>query len=201
VLGFVIGVFPRVLWQLIRGAVKTFGGSVFHVPSLQTELPISQLDGLTVWHESRLEEEDIENVPNMATADLVDMLLNTRFPPDRIVDWVDQAILYTHLGPSKENARSDPRREALRSQGIRTASALIEAYNRSEDHGDLDEFEKILKDTNSNRSPIRSLVDTMQTNPNLRLVQTWRGLLPHSDDKHSAKDHVSNQAAKAGARS
>lgn len=186
VLGFVIGVFPRVLWQLIRGAVKTFGGSVLRVPSLQTELPISQLDGLTVWHESRLEEEDIENVPNMATADLVDMLLNTRFPPDRIVDWVDQAILYTHLGPSKVNGRSDPRREALRTQGIRTASALIEAYNRSEGHNDLAEFEKILKDPGSSRSPIRSLVDTMQTNPNLRLIQTWRGLLPHSDRKQSA---------------
>ena len=198
VLGFVIGVFPRVLWQLIRGAVKTFGGSVLRVPSLQTELPISQLDGLTVWHESRLEEEDIENVPNMATADVVDMLLNTRFPPDRIVDWVDQAILYTHLGPSKVGGRSDPRREALRSQGIRTASALIEAYNRSIDHKDLDEFEKILKDPVSNRSPIRSLVDTMQTNPNLRLVQTWRGLIPHSDHRNCAQHTVPNQARKAG---
>jgi len=199
VLGFVIGVFPRVLWQLIRGAVKTFGGSVLRVPSLQTELPISQLDGLTVWHESRLEEEDIENVPNMATADLVDMLLNTRFPPDRIVDWVDQAILYTHLGPSKSNGRTDPRREALRTQGIRTASALVEAYIRSEAHGDREEFEKILTDPNSKRSPIRSLVDTMQTNPNLHLVQTWRGLTPHSDRHQTGNVSATNQPARAGA--
>lgn len=197
VLGFVIGVFPRVLWQLIRGAVKTFGGSVLRIPSLQTELPISQLDGLTVWHESRLEEEDIENVPNMATADLVDMLLNTRFPPDRIVDWVDQAILYTHLGPSRAGGRSDPRKEKLRAQGIRTASALIEAYKRSADHGDVEDFEKILNDPDSARSPIRSLVDTMQTNPNLRLVQTWRGLIPHSEHKTSARQIVPSQTRMA----
>jgi hypothetical protein len=182
VMGFIIGVFPRVAWQIIGAAAKTIGGSFLRVPSLQTELPLSDLDGLTVWHESRLEEEDIENVPNMATAELVDMFLNTRFPPDRIIDWVDQSILYTHLGPPKKNG-TDSRREILRVQGIRTASALIEAYGRSADYGDRAEFEKLLQDPVSPRIPMRSLVDTMQTNPNLRLIQTWRGLLPYSHPK------------------
>ena len=189
VLGFIIGVFPRVAWQIVGAAAKSIGGTILRVPSLQTELPISDLDGLTVWHESRLEEEDIENVPNMATAELVDMFLNTRFPPDRIIDWMDQAILYMHLGRVTSNGR-DPRREALRVQGIRTASALIEAYNQSAEHGDRDEFEKLLKDPNSPRIPVRSLVDAMQTNPNLRLIQTWRGLLPHSHQRHT---HAQNQ--------
>ena len=125
----------------------------------------------------------------MATAELVDMFLNTRFPPDRIIDWMDQAILYMHLGRVTSNGR-DPRREALRVQGIRTASALIEAYNQSAEHGDRDEFEKLLKDPNSPRIPVRSLVDAMQTNPNLRLIQTWRGLLPHSHQRHT---HAQNQ--------
>ena len=184
VLGFIIGVFPRVAWQIVGAAAKFIGGSLLRVPSLQTELPISDLDGLTVWHESRLEEEDIENVPNMATAELVDMFLNTRFPPDRIIDWVDQAILYTHLGRITTNGR-DPRRDALRAQGIRTASALVEAYNQSDTHGDRAEFEKLLKDEHSPRIPMRSLVDALQTNPNLRLIQTWRGLLPHTHTKHT----------------
>gem|GEM_PF-516220 len=194
VLGFIIGVFPRVAWQIVGAAAKSIGGSLLRVPSLQTELPISDLDGLTVWHESRLEEEDIENVPNMATAELVDMFLNTRFPPDRIIDWVDQAILYTHLGHLTNNGR-DPRRDALRAQGIRTASALVEAYNQSDTHGDRDEFEKLLKDPGSPRIPMRSLVDALQTNPNLRLIQTWRGLLPHTHPKHA---QAPNPAVKTG---
>src|SRR6185369_10887506 len=100
VLGFVIGVFPRVAWQIIQKITKdTFG---FFLSSLKTELPVNELDGLTVWHEARLEEEDIENIPNMATADIVDLMLNTRIPSDRIIDWVDQAILYTHLGPEEK---------------------------------------------------------------------------------------------------
>ncbi len=199
VLGFVIGVFPRVAWQIIGAASKRIGGFVLRLPSLQTALPVSDLDGLTVWHETRLEEEDIENVPNMATADLVDLLLNTRFPPDRIIDWVDQAILYMHLGTLNGDEANSPRRDALRMQGIRTASALIEAYIRSEERGDLVEFEKILKDPASERSPIRSLVDTMQTNPNLRLIQTWRGLKPHEFDPQCFPNLVRSHSAGAGA--
>jgi hypothetical protein len=181
VLGFIIGVFPRVVWQIVGAVAKKMSGKVLQLPSLQTDLPITDLDGLTVWHESRLEEEDIENIPNMATADLVEMLLTTRIPPDRLIDWVDQAILYTQLGPDKEKLR----RETLRIQGIRTASALIEGYARSVDRGDEKDFEKILSDSSSQRSPIRSLIDTMQTNPNLRLIQNWRGLDPFKPKPHS----------------
>ncbi|HEV3470994.1 MAG TPA: hypothetical protein VG148_16845, partial [Pyrinomonadaceae bacterium] len=178
VMGFVVGVFPRVVWQVVQaGLKKRLGGWI--APNMETQLPISDLDGLTVWHEARFEEEDIENVPNMATADIVDMMINTRFPPDRIIDWVDQAILYTHLGHEDDKDKS--RRALLRAHGIRTASALVEAYNRSVAHGDRDLFEKILP--GEGRSPMRSLVDAVGTNPNLKLIQTWRGLLPHSHEE------------------
>ena len=69
VLGFAVGVFPVVVWQIIRSMmIKIFK---YALPSLESQLALDGLDGLTVWHEARLEEEDIENVPNMATADVV----------------------------------------------------------------------------------------------------------------------------------
>ena len=181
VLGFVIGVFPRVAWQVVTTSLKRAVGLV--VPSLQTQLPVNQLDGLTVWHEARLEEEDIENIPNMATADIVDLMTNTRLPPDRIIDWVDQAILYTHLGPEKVK---DPTtsRAVLRAHGIRTASSLVEAYNMSARHKDQEKFEAIFPGEGRNR--MRSLVDAIGTNPNLKLIQTWRGVIPHT---HPASAH------------
>lgn len=181
VLGFVIGVFPRVAWQIIQKVTKdTFG---FFLSSLKTELPVNELDGLTVWHEARLEEEDIENIPNMATADIVDLMLNTRIPSDRIIDWVDQAILYTHLGPEEKKEDVTTRRDILREHCIRTASGLVEAYNRSSNHGDLDKFEHILPTTEGARSPMRSLIDELGTVPNLELIQTWRRLEPHTHVK------------------
>lgn len=111
VLGFVIGVFPRVGWQVIQATIKRVCSIV--VPSLQTQLPLSDLDGLTVWHEARLEEEDVENIPNMATADLIDLFINTRFPPDRIIDWVDQSILYTQPGAATKGGRPGRRSRNL----------------------------------------------------------------------------------------
>jgi uncharacterized membrane protein len=174
--GFVIGVFPSLAWQFVQAALKKITFAGFFIPSLSSQLPISDLDGLTVWHEARLEEEDVENVPNMATADLVDLMLQTRFPPDRIIDWVDQAILFTHIGPEKAANGGIRVRERLREQGIRTATSLVEVYRKAHEAGDVDAFEKILSPGNGGRSPIRGLADAVQTNPNFRIIWIWRGL-------------------------
>lgn len=162
VLGFVIGAFPPVAWQFVRAALKKFTGATILVPSLQNPCPVSDLDGLTVWHQARLEEEDIENVPNMATADIVELMLNTRFPPDRIIDWVDQAILYTHLGSVRKG-------ELGSHFGIRNASSLIQAYSEADNDQDRKAFEKIVPG-------IRSLISALGGNPNLKLIRRWRGL-------------------------
>jgi hypothetical protein len=168
--GFAIGVFPSVVWQMLATTGKRFG-AFLRLPSMRNELPLSDLDGLTIWHEARFEEEDIENIPNLATADVVELLLHTRIPPDRIVDWLDQAILYTALGAELPKS---PKRAVLRAQGIRNAVGLMEAYRKSILRDDTDAFEKLLP--GSGRSVIRTLVDTVDTNPNLRLVEAWRGM-------------------------
>lgn len=175
VLGFVIGVFPRVAWQVIQSGLKRVGSII--VPALETQLPLRDLDGLTVWHEARLEEEDIENIPNMATADLVDLFISTRFPSDRIIDWVDQAILYTTLGPDPDDDKMCPRKH-LAQFGIRDATSLIENYNNIKFHKDEEQFERIIPENGD--ITMRSLVDAVGTNPNLKLIQTWKGLLPHT---------------------
>lgn len=166
VMAFVIGVFPPVAWEYLRSVLKktTFASSA--VPSLSSELPISDLDGLTVWHQSRLEEEDIENVPNMATACVVDLLLNTRIPPDRLVDWVDQAILYTAIGTDEQQLA---RRGKLRACGIRTASALVDAFWRTSNPA-------VLEMSTEEHVPLEVTVAALCTNPNLKVIQRWRGL-------------------------
>ncbi len=154
-LGFVIGVFPQSAWQIIQGVtkklMKKFKVDLF-LPGLESQLPLADLEGLTVWHESRLQEEDIENIPNMATADIVDLMISTRFPQNRIIDWVDQAILFTHLGPDKKTGpkKKGLSRDSLRLQGIYTATSLIKAFKnpRSPLHKDVE--------TSGN---IRSLID------------------------------------------
>ena len=175
-LGFVIGVFPRVAWQLIRGMfTKTFHRAV---PSLESRLPLDCLDGCTIWHEARFEEEDIENVPNMATADIVELLANTPFPGDRLIDWVDQAILLTQLGAGdcrRLPSGDDSVRGRLAAHGIRTASALLFVAEQAQAAGTFDDLSEAIAGESA-RTILPSLISAVQTNGNLALVLTWRGL-------------------------
>ena len=96
---FVIGFFPLAGMQ----AIQRFAATVLRVvvPSLNPPYPLNQIDGLSVWYEARLLEEGIEDMQSLATANFVDVILHTRVPVGRLVDWVDQAHLYLHLDHSQ----------------------------------------------------------------------------------------------------
>jgi hypothetical protein len=156
-LAFVVGVFPYVGWSLLATAVRKINDHIPIIPNLTGTQPLSRLDGLTIWHESRLAEEDIENVPNMANVDLPDLMLDTKMPPHRLVAWVDQAILLCAIDPDDEaaNAKDAPEKgavtpapdpaappgsddrarmlrwlkQAFNDAGIRSASALLEIFD------------------------------------------------------------------------
>jgi hypothetical protein len=115
---FVIGVFPRFGLQLILKAVSKVVG---RVTDEGQSFPLTQLDGLNMWYEARLLEEGIEDMENLATADMVDLLLATRVPVGRTVDWVDQSLLYLRV--TDRGAR-----ERLRRLGIRTATDLLDVF-------------------------------------------------------------------------
>jgi hypothetical protein len=173
-LGFAVGVFPVVAWQIIRSIMsKIFR---YALPSLESQLALNCLDGLTVWHEARLEEEDIENVPNMATADIVSLLISTRLPADRIVDWVDQAILLTYLGPDQaSNSDCNSARHTLARHGVRTASALLSTARSMQVRGEFGAFAAVIEDK-SGPAVVHSLLSSIRTNSNLSLVLRWRGM-------------------------
>lgn len=117
---FLIGVFPRLGLQLLEKAVAKVIAWV-RFPELRNPYPLTQLDGLNMWYEARLVEEGIEDMQNLATADMVDLLLSTRVPVGRCVDWIDQALLYLRIKDPEE-------RDELRRLGIRTATDLQDAF-------------------------------------------------------------------------
>jgi hypothetical protein len=77
-LAFVIGVFPDVGWKALQTAVKMPLRVL--VPSLRQPYPLSDLDGLNVWYEARLLEEGIEDMQNLTTTNLIDVLLHIHVP-------------------------------------------------------------------------------------------------------------------------
>ncbi len=182
---FVIGVFPYVGWRALLALITL--PVQFVVPSLRRKYPLSDLDGLNVWYESRLLEEGIEDMQNLATANLVDVILNTRIPVDRLVDWVDQSLLYLHVGKKKaKGGKSD--REKLRRFGIRTATDLQDVL-RSEDQQFIDKVEYLLNiDKPDEPGALRCIEATFRDDPNLYHVKKWREFAQNElkpDDKET----------------
>ena len=171
VLSFAVGAFPLIIWQLVANMLKRLPGALLALPNLEGTQPLSQIDGLSVWHEARLDEEDIENVPNLATADIVELMLNTKIAPNRIIDWVDQALLLMVLPPQTPEHRIGI---VLRSNGIRTASALVGAARSL-----LGQPSSILESFPPNaRSQVISLAAAVQIHPNYSMVQNWLSTEP-----------------------
>ena len=110
---FVIGFFPLVGIQFLQRATSKALHMV--VPPISSEYPLDQLDGLNLWYEARLTEEGVEDMQNLTTMNLVDVILHTRVPPGRLVDWVDQAFLLIHLDKTDRTELNDLRDE-LRQQ-------------------------------------------------------------------------------------
>lgn len=81
---------PRLFITLIRKKTTQLLGS----PDTGVEeLDIQLVQGIDVWKEERLEEEGIESVQNLATADVLTLAVKTHYPLRTLVDWMDQAIL------------------------------------------------------------------------------------------------------------
>ena len=124
VAAFVVGFFPIVGMQALQHLAATVLRTV--VPSLSSPYPLDQIDGLNVWYEARLLEEGIEDMQNLTTTNLVDVLLHTHVPVGRLIDWIDQAHLYQHLDRTELN-RKERRAAAKKSEASATPAATKHA--------------------------------------------------------------------------
>ena len=139
--------------------------------------PLSDLDGLNVWYEARLLEEGIEDMQNLATCNLVDVMLHTRIPVERLIDWIDQSMLYLHLGKPPQQGEEGPR-DQLRRYGIRTATDLADALRPLAPGADeaerIAKLERLLTPGPDAPSVLRTILATLQNEPNLPHVRAWR---------------------------
>lgn len=71
------------------------------------DLSLRWVKGINIWKEFRLEEEGIENIENLATADPIDLAVRTQYPLKTIVDWVDQAMAFDRLGEKASTLRQE----------------------------------------------------------------------------------------------
>lgn len=169
---FMIGMFPNLGLQVIAISLKKrFRGAV---PSLETPHRLSDIDGLSFWYEARLLEEGIDDVQNLASANLVDLMLRTRVPIARLMDWVDQACLHLHLPHEDGSETAWTRFHAI---GIRGATDLQRAWAKlKKDPAFLEEVREALSEDSVEGAAarVKAMVISLQGMVNLRHVSAFK---------------------------
>jgi hypothetical protein len=214
VLAFCLGVVPetgiKVLQEFLRKALGKFNDSL-----LEND-PLTELEGVNLYDRARLSEEGVDNVENLAHHNIIHLLVQTRIPVSRLIDMLDQAILYLHLrgaGPLSPSATTtaeaatpqadaladaEPQtaRDYLRSYGIRTATDLLAAWPTESTAG-----KAVLETILRSRAPeladrLRVIVSALQDDDWMPQLCYWRAQItqkpptPVSDPQTFIKQEV-----------
>jgi hypothetical protein len=189
-LAFMIGVFPESGLTLIRESIRKQTGLGILVrpflPSTREKYPLTELEELDVYDRARLLDEGVTNIESLAHHDLIDLMLETRIPVPRLVDWIDQSILYLHLEsdagdkePEEDNV-SKPQgtnsltpaemrrlRSWLRGNFVRSATDFMAAYGNGK--GPLN-----YQLTPEKEQQLRVLLETLKDDEWLSYICHWR---------------------------
>ncbi|MGI8980288.1 MAG: tetratricopeptide repeat protein [Pirellulaceae bacterium] len=117
IVAFSLGYFPNLAIRWFGRVSRT---SVHERQRRSDALPLSLIDGISELHESRLQDEGIDNVQNLAAANIRDLVVKTPFSAQQIVEWTDQAVLYLYLDPGEI--------ESFRRAGVRTVSDFCDIW-------------------------------------------------------------------------
>lgn len=138
-----------------------------------TKRPLTQVEGIDIYESARLESEGIGDIPTLAKSDLVALMVNTRLPVERLIDWTDQAMLILLFDDGHDDEPSQKVKD-LRELGIRTASCLRDVAKRPEDDGLRQAVERALKQGKTSGSDILDgLVSQIDQEPSIRRVRNW----------------------------
>jgi hypothetical protein len=110
-LAFTIGAFPQrgVQWLTNRLLISREDAA------LRRAAPLGMIEGMTPYDQMRLEEEDIDSCYDLASADLVPLVLRTPYSARTIHEWILQAKLCSFFAEGVQD---------LRRQGIRMLTDL-----------------------------------------------------------------------------
>ena len=153
---FFIGIFPTCGINWIQRILIRYGFPIRK--TMDSEQSLNLVEGLTIWDETRLQEEGIENVQNLATVNVKELIINTNFNVNKLIDWIDQAYLIMHVNASIN---------AWRHIGIRTASDFLNAHENGTN-------ESLIQSRLVSKHVIELYHNSMEAGPNVHLITSWR---------------------------
>lgn len=181
---FFIGFFPEQGLDWINVFAKNRMRLLRRSGEVVKETRLSDIEGLSIWQQARLQQEGIENVQNLATADIPQLIMNTPFPVGQIIDWVDQAILLVYANGN------NPKRymyNMLEDSGVRCASDFLTVTETDELRAELTTAINHLPnaDKGSKITPERLVMlrKSVQSAPNVRITCYYRWQFSMDDER------------------
>lgn len=176
ILAFSLGYFPYL-------AVRWFNRlayKVFSIGQRRTELmDLGQINGISEWHETRLRENGIDDIQNLAAADIREVLVNSSFSAQQLVAWVDQAILYQYLDESEM--------DSFRRAKILVASDLIRKW----DAASQTQREDLVKTLQSSTEILGTLICSISEGPNIhRVLAYWKRTQSETQNSHGIQSDL-----------
>ncbi len=195
IMAFGIGIMPEsgIMWMKQLLEKDTLKG-IF--PNFRAKHPITDLEGISLYDKARLIEEGVESVETLAHHNMIELMLRSGISAARIVDLVDQAILYIHTtgkvkveNPSEGTDEKGFRRgiDILREEGIRTATDLLaveksvlENQNKSvsgpKNRFDPERFYTLLDSDKKTDYRMQRVLDALKDDEWLVYIKNWRYL-------------------------
>ncbi len=170
---FTIGFFPDTGLTAIFEFIKNSKHIKKKIPSLSEKFALERIDGINIYHRTRLIDEGIENMENLAHAELIELMLQTRIPLATLIDWIDQSILFLHVG--SKDASDEEDMNILRKYGIRTASDLEKTRDEATKGGE-EELKAFLSILNSGESVsrLKTILDAINDDEWMENIRVWR---------------------------
>jgi hypothetical protein len=183
-----VGIVPETGLTYTREFTRARFGKLLAIPA--EENPLTELDGIDLYDRARLLDEGVTNVESLAHHDFIDLLMETRIPVARLVDWVDQAILYLH---ARESVAAQPDgtpgtdlRTRLRSYGVRTATDLLEVYEAADARKQLPDVLLSLsgQPAGDKTNRIQLILDALRDDEWFNCVCSWRKRIDVKDEAY-----------------
>jgi hypothetical protein len=183
VAAFLAGIVPETALTFIKETARTRRGVRMAAAGDETD-PLTNLEGIDLYDLARLFDEGVTSIQGLANDDIVELMLQTRISVPRILDWLDQAILYLHAGSSTDDERKTTLTK-LRSYGIRTATDLEDALDAAKASNMLAAFDGILgpSDNGPPRTEvIRQSMANAEWMVNLRYWRKQESMVPPTEE-------------------
>lgn len=171
IIAFALGYFP---YLAIRWFERLSYGALRESQRRSDMLPLSMIDGISEWHESRLRDVGIDNIDNICTVEIRELLFNTAFGAQEVVAWIDQALLLMYLDPSEI--------ESFRRAKVRMISDFHKKWG--DIANDTDAQDEMAKQLQTTRERLVLLYASTSEGPNLhRVLHYWDAARQHAEEQ------------------